>query len=121
MNAAPVILSGKGRVLDPRNDARVSRGEETRERLQAAFLAYVGDGLFRPSLAQLAGAADVPLSTLNKHYPRLSLLGAAVAERSSLLVLRAVPLRSIRPEDLSPEDRLALAHGLLVGQRYPKT
>ncbi len=109
--------AGRGNVLDPQHDTRVGRGAETREALQRAYLHLVEAGNFRPTLGELEAAAKVPASTIKNHYPRLGALGAAVAERVPLLVLRALALPSLNLSALSKADQHALAHALLAGER----
>jgi AcrR family transcriptional regulator len=114
---AVAVGAGRGRVIDPEHDARVVRGAASRETLQAAYLALVERGRFKPSLAEVAAEAGVPVKTVQNYYPRLSCLGAAVADRVPLLVLRALALPSLNLSAMSQADQLALAHALLAGER----
>lgn len=112
---------GRGRVIEPQHDARVVKGRETTARIQSAFLALVQAGNFRPSLAELGAASGLPLSTLRNAYPRLSILGAVVADAAPRLVVDSLGLPHVtKGGRLNKGETHALAYALLVGERFTR-
>ncbi len=109
--------SGKGAVLEPQHDARLANGRAKAAQISAAFLQSVRAGDFRPSLKEIAAAAQVPASTVKFHFERVSAIGELVASINPDALVRAVGLRSLRTEAFTRDDLRALAHALATGRR----
>lgn len=70
-------------------DGRVARSRRSRERIVAALLALVGEGVLRPTAEQVAERAGVGIRTVFRHFSDMEGLFAAMDAR---LVEDALPI-----------------------------
>jgi AcrR family transcriptional regulator len=91
-------------------DGRVERSRRTRAAVVDALLALVQEGDARPSVAAIARRAGVSARTVHLHFGSVSDLHAALAARTTELVLDRLAV-------ISPTERIEVRVDLLTGQR----
>lgn len=99
----------------PRGDAPTPKGAQVKCDLMNAIVSLAGEGVLRPSLAQVAKRARRGINSINAHFGYLHMLQRAAARWRTDQLARALKL----PEALTADERMRLVWLVIAGVEKP--
>jgi hypothetical protein len=99
----------------PRADAPTAKGARVKCDLMDAIVSLAGEGILRPSLAQVAARALRGINAINAHFGYLHMLQRAAARWRTDQLAEALKL----PDSLTAEERMRLVWLVIAGVEKP--